>query len=199
MSDESYLSPIARERLARIGQLSEADQRRMKAKGELEHILSEYYLGNTTIEALWQNLKSLMESHGAEVVSDAQKSIVGTLRLQMNAEDFEKRQSAVLALETLKSSKKYSAIEMILGSVTALRKRYDEVWHQAYDQVRGQLEERMQESAEQARRQGILVDTEGAVDASIKSSPEWREFMSRHDASAQQTLHDYIVRITELL
>ena len=193
------LSPIARERLARIGQVSEEERRRMQTKGELEHILSEYYMGSADVEVLWQHLKSLMDNHGPEVVSDAQKSIVGTMRLQMSEDDYGKRKEALLALETLKKSGKYSAVEMLLGSITALRQRYDEVWRQAYDHVKAQLEGKIQESAEQARAQGMLVDTASTVDASIKSSPEWREFMSRHDASAQQTLHDYIDRLIELL
>ena len=199
MNEDMNLSPIARERLARIGQLSGDEQRRMQTKGQLEHVLSEYYMGSSDVEALWQHLKSLADSHGPAVVGDAQKSIVGTVRLQMNKDDFSKRKESLLALETLKTPGKYSEIEMLLGSIEALRQRYDEVWHQAYDQVRGQMEDKIRQSAEQARQQGMLVDTESTVDSSIKSSPEWQQFMAHHEAAGQQTLHDYVARITELL
>lgn len=199
MSDDMGLSPLARERLARIGELSATEQRQMQQKRELEGALAAYFLGDSEVEGLWQQLKSLSESHGSGVLSAAQTTIVETLRLQMSEDDFARRKDALLAIETLKKSDKYSAIELILGSIASLRQRYGEVIRQALDQLRGQMESQMRGAAEQARMQGMLVDTEGTIEASIKAAPEWQEFMSRHDASSQQTLHDYIDRLTALL
>ena len=199
MSDDMGLSPLARERLARIGELSATEQRQMQQKRELEPALSAYFLGDSEVEALWQQLKSLSESHGSGVLSTAQMTIVETLRLQMSEDDFARRKDALLAIETLKGSDKYSAIELLLGSIASLRQRYDETRQQAYDQIREQIEGQVQASAEQARMQGALADTAGSVDAIIKNSPEWRDFMMRHDAAGQQTFHDYITRLTALL
>ncbi len=199
MSDDMDLSPIARERLARIGELSAAEQRQMQRERELERALSAYFLGDSEVEGLWQQLKSLSESHGPEVPRTAQTMIVETLRLQMSEDDFARRKDALLAVETLKSSDKYSAIELLLGSIASLRQRSDEIRQQAYDQIREQVEGQVKASAEQARMQGALANTAGSVDAIIKNSPEWRDFMTRHDATGQQTFHDYVTRLTALL
>jgi hypothetical protein len=199
MSDDMGLSPIARERLARIGGLSATEQRQMQGQREMERALSAYFLGDSNTEGLWQQLKSLSESHGPEVVRAAQMTIVATLRLQMSDDDFARRKDALLAVETLKRSDKYSAIELMLGSIASLHKRYGETRQQAYDQIREQVEGQVKASAEQARIQGVLVDTAGSVDVIIKNSPEWRDFMMRHDAAGQKTFHDYIDRLKALL
>ena len=199
MSNDMDLSPLARERLARIGELSATEQRQMQQKRELEHALSSYFLGESDVEGLWQQLKSLSESHGSEVLRAAQTIILATLRFQMSDDDFVKRKDALLAVETLKGSDKYSAIELILGSIASLRQRSNEIRQQAYDQIREQVEGQVKASAEQARMQGALVDTAGSVDAIIKNSPEWRDFMTRHDVAGQQTFHDYVVRLEGLI
>ena len=193
------LSPLARERLARIGQLSDAEQQKLQRDRELEGVLSSYFTGGSDAEKLWQGTKALSDTHGPGIVREAQEKIIGTLRLQTSDDDFSKRKAAILALETLKGSDRYSAIELLLGSIDALRQRYGEVIRQALDQLRGQMEDQMRGAAEQARRQGMLVDTEGTIEASIKAAPEWQEFMSRHDTSSQQTLHDYVDRLKALL
>ena len=193
------LSPLARERLARIGQLSDGEQQKLQRDGELEGVLSSYFTGGSDADKLWQGMKTLSEAHGPGIVREAQEKIIGTLRLQTSDDDFSKRKAAILALETLKGSDRYSAIELILGSIDALRQRYGEVIRQALDQLRGQMEGQMRGAAEQARMQGMLVDTEGTIEASIKAAPEWQEFMSRHDTSSQQTLHDYVDRLKALL
>lgn len=122
-----------------------------------------------------------------------------TFRLQMADEDLQKRKAALLALETLKPSGKYSALELLLGSILSLKQRYNEVKQQALAQVREQLQDQVRLAAEQARRQGALMDTAATMEANVKASPEWRDFMMRHDAAAQKTLNDYMARIRAML
>jgi len=193
------LSPRAQERLARIGSLSEAEQQRLRQNAELEAVLTPFFTGMATTEELWQQVKDLSASTGPDTIRQAQTRITDTLRLQMNPDDFEKRKAALLALETLKESGKYSALELLLGSIVSLRQRYEDVKQQALDQIRQQLEGQVRAAAEQARRQGMLVDTESTLEASLKSSPEWRDFIMRHDAGAQKTLDDYLARIRAML
>ncbi|MCK9356219.1 MAG: hypothetical protein M0R22_03595 [Dehalococcoidia bacterium] len=193
------LSPLARERLARIGALTTAEQQTLQQEKEVEAALSAYYLGAVDAEGLWQQVKALTATHGAEAVKQAQARMLQTLRLQMADEDFEKRKSGLLALESLKKNGKHSAIELLLGSIVSLRRRYNEVKQQAYEQLRGQVEAQLNAAGEQARRKGAFVDTAGAVDATIKASPDWRDFMTRHDAAGQKTLDDYLARIKALL
>jgi hypothetical protein len=193
------LSPRAQERLARIGALSPAEQQRLKQENELEALLSPYFTGTASAEDLWQQVKSLSTSAGPGVIKQAQEKLLATLRLQMSPEDFELRKAALLALETLKKPGKYSALELLMGSIVSLRQRYDDVKQQALGQVREQMEGQLRAAAEQARRQGVLVDTASTVEASLKASPEWRDFITRHDTAAQKTLDDYIVRVKALL
>jgi len=193
------LSPRAQERLARIGALSPEEQQRLQQERDLEGVLSPYFTGAATTEDLWQQVKSLTASAGPGIVRQAQERLLATFRLQMSQEDFERRKAALLALETLKKAGKYSAIELLLGSIVSLRQRYEEVKQQALAQVREQMDGQLRAAAEQARRQGVLVDTASTIEASLKASPEWRDFITRHDASAQKTLDDYIARVKALL
>ncbi len=193
------LSPRARERLERIGSLSEAEQKALQSERELETVLSPYFTGNATTEELWQQIKNLTETHGTIIVKQAQERIADTLRLQMIDDDFEARKDTILALETLKESGRYSALESLLGSIVSLRHRYNDVKQQALQQARAQMEGQVQAAAEQARRQGMVVDTASAIEANIMNSPEWREFISRQDAAAQQTMDDYLSRLKAML
>ncbi len=193
------LSPRARERLERIGSLTSAEQQQMQREQEVETALSGYFTGALDAEGLWQRVKALADAHGAEAVRQAQLRILQTLRLQMADDDFEKRKAGLLALESLKKGGKHSAIELLLGSIVSLRRRYNEVKQQAYEQLRQQVEAQVHAAGDQARRQGMFVDTASALDAAIKGSPEWRDFMTRHDAAGQKTLDDYLGRIKALL
>lgn len=193
------LSPRAQERLARIGALSPAEQQHLQQERELEAVLAPHFTGSMTAEDLWQKVKLLSEAGGPGIVKQAQEKLLATFRLQMSAEDFARRKAALLALETLKKNGKYSALELLLGSIVSLRQRYDDVKKQALDQVREQMDSQLRAAAEQARRQGVLVDTASTIEASLKASPEWRDFITKHDAVAQKTLNDYIGRIKALL
>lgn len=198
-ADELELSPIARARLERVGKLTDEQQRALQRGQDVEAMLSAYYTGTTNGEGLWQTAKQLTEKRGPDIIPEAQSSILHTLKLHTNDEDFERRKTALLALESLKGSDRYSAIEMLFGSVDSLRQRFNEVTAQAFEQVRAQMEPQLRAQAEQARMQGMLVDTTSTIEASIKGSPEWRNFMAQHEESHEKTLHDYIERISGLL
>jgi hypothetical protein len=193
------LSPRAQERLARIGAMSDAEKQRLQHQGKIEVVLAPFFTGSLSTEELWQRVKSLMASEGPDVVKQAQSKIADTFRLQMSTDDFEGRKKALLALETLKASGKYSALELLLGSVTSLKQRYEDVKTQALEQVREQMQDQVRAAAEQARRQGVLVDTASTMEATLKASPEWRDFASRHDTAAQKTLDDYLARVRGML
>jgi hypothetical protein len=193
------LSPLARARLERIGTLSQTEQQELVDEREVERVLSPFFAGTSTADELWQQMKALAESHGPAVIRRAQLKLLDAMRLQMSEADYARSASTLLALETLKGSSSYSTIEMLLGSVEALRQRYAEVKQQAYEQLRQQVDQQVRAQSEQARRQGLLMNTEASVEASIKATPEWKDFMSRQDAAAEQSLHDYIARIRSSL
>ena len=193
------LSPRAQERLARIGALSDAEAKRLNQDREVEALLAPFFTGTATTEDLWRQVRELSTSAGPDVIRQAQEKLVATFGLQMTDADLERRKAAVLALETLKKGGKHSALELLLGSIISLRQRYNEIKEQALNQVREQMEGQVQAAAAQARRQGMLVDTASTLEASLKASPEWRDFVTRHDAAAQKTLNDYLERIRSML
>jgi hypothetical protein len=193
------LSPLARERLARIGALSPEEKERMRKSSELDSMLSQYFKGAISSEDLWIALKSLKEQCSESIVKEAQSKLVDTLRLQMNQEDFEQRRSAVLALETIKSGGKYSSIEPVLNSIEALRQNYTQTKEQIYEQLKSAVERQLQAVAQQAIRQGMKIDLESSVEANIKNSPQWKDFISKHEKACGEMFDRYIAKLRELI
>lgn len=193
------LSPLARERLAKIGALSEEEKERIRRSGELDSALSQYFKGELSSEDLWKRLKVLKDQTGEPIVKEAQSKLVDTLRLQMNQEDFEQRRQAILAIETIKGGGEYTTVELVLNSIETLRQKYTNLKEQAYQQLKGAVESQLQAAAQQAIKQGLKVDVEGSVEANIKSSPQWKEFISRHEKNSEEMFNSYIARLREII
>ncbi|MCK4402490.1 MAG: hypothetical protein KAV98_01795 [Dehalococcoidia bacterium] len=193
------LSPLARERLARIGALSPEEKERMRRSSELDSLLSQYFKGAISSEDLWIELKSLKEQCSESIVKEAQIKLVDTLRLQMSQEDFEQRRSAILAIETMKHEGKYSSLELVLISIEALRQKYTQVKEQTYEQLKNAVERQLQAVARQALKQGLKVNVESSVEANIKNSPQWKEFISEHEKACGEMYNSYITKLRELI
>ncbi|HUX48434.1 MAG TPA: hypothetical protein VMV76_04585, partial [Dehalococcoidia bacterium] len=54
---EKDLPPIAREKLARIGELTQEEKEKMTVSEKVNCLLSEFYQGQIDPEALWKRLK----------------------------------------------------------------------------------------------------------------------------------------------
>ena len=193
------LSPLAKERLARIGALSQEEKERLRQSRELDSLLSEYFKDELDTDALWKRLKALNEQTGEPVVKEAQSKLVDTLRLQMSQEDFDQRRQAILAIETIKTEGKYTTVELVLSSIETLRQKYTNLKEQAYQQLKGALESQLQAAAQQAVTQGLNVDVESSIEANIKSSPQWKEFISRHEKNSEEMFNSYITRLRETI
>jgi len=193
------LSPLAKERLARIGALSQEEKERLRQSRELDSLLSEYFKDELDTDALWKRLKALKEQTGEPVVKEAQSKLVDTLRLQMSQEDFDQRRQAILAIETIKTEGKYTTVELVLSSIETLRQKYTNLKEQAYQQLKGALESQLQAAAQQAVTQGLNVDVESSIEANIKSSPQWKEFISRHEKNSEEMFNSYITRLRETI
>jgi len=193
------LSPFARERLARIGALSPEEREGMRRSNELDSMLSQYFQGELGSEELWKGLKSLKDQSDESIVTEAQVKLGDTLRLQMGQEDFEQRRSAILALETMKGEGKYSSLEMIFNSIEDLRQNYTQAKEQAYEQLKAGIEKQLGAITQQAIRQGMKIDVESSVDANIKNSPQWKDFISEHEKASGEMFNGYIARLRELI
>ena len=193
------LSPLAKERLARIGALSQEETERLRQSRELDSVLSQYFKGELDANALWKRLKVLKEQTGEPIVKEAQSKLVDTLRLQMSQEDFEQRRQAILAVETMKSEGKYTTLELVLNSIETLRQKYTQLKEQTYQQLKGAVERQLQAVAQQAITQGLKVDVESSIEANVKNSPQWKQFISQHDSASEEMFNRYITKLRELV
>ena len=133
------LSQLAREKLARIGDLSPQEKEKTKQSGKLDSLLSKYFKGDASSEGLWKELNSLKEQGGESVVKEAQNKLIDTLRLQMSQADFDQRRSAILAIETMKGGGEYSTLELAINSIETLRQEYAQTREQTYEQLKTAL------------------------------------------------------------
>lgn len=193
------LSPLAKERLAKIGALSQQEKETMRRSGELDSVLSQYFKGELSSEDLWKRLKELKEQTGEPITKEAQSKLLDTLRLQMGQGDFDQRRNAILAIETMKTEGKYSSLELVLNSIETLRQKYTQLKEQTYQQLKGAVESQLQAVAQQAMRQGMKIDMESSVDANVKNSPQWKQFISQHEGASQEMFKGYIARLRELI
>ncbi len=193
------LSPLAKERLAKIGALSPEEMARARRSSELDSRLSQYFQGELSSEDLWKELKSLKDQSDESIVKEAQGKLVNTLRLQMDQADFEQRRSAILALETMKGEGKYSSMELIFNSIGDLRQKYIQAQEQAYEQLKAGIEPQLKAITEQAIKQGLKIDIDSSLDANIKNSPQWKDFISEHEKAGGEMFNDYIARLRELI
>jgi len=193
------LSPLARERLAKIGALSPEEMVRAKYSNEIDSRLSQYFKGELSSEDLWKELKSLKDQSDESIVKEAQGKLVNTLRLQMAQADFEQRRNAILALETMKGEGKYSSMELIFNSIGDFRQKYTQAKEQAYEQLKASVEPQLKAITEQAIKQGLKIDIDSSLDANIKNSPQWKNFISEHEKASGEMFNDYIARLRQLI
>ncbi|GAH71168.1 unnamed protein product [marine sediment metagenome] len=185
--------------MAKIGSLSPEEKERIKQSGELDSMLSEYFRGTLSSEDLWKRLKALKDQSGELVIKEAQTKLVDTLRLQMSQVDFDQRRSAILALETIKDEGKYSSLELVINSIETLRQKYAQVKEQTYEQLKTAIEAQLQAVTREAIRQGMKIDLESSVEANIKASPQWKDFISRHEKACREMFTSHIDRLRELI
>lgn len=193
------LSPLAREKLAKIGALSQEEKEKLKQSRELDSMLSRYFTGELSPEGLWKELKSLKDQSNESVIKEAQVKLLDTLRLQMSQADFDQRRNAILALETMKGEGKYSSLELVINSIEALYHKYTQGKEQAYEQLKTGIERQLQAVAQQAIRQGMKIDVESSVEANVKNSPQWKGFISKHEKASEEMFNSYIAKLRELI
>jgi hypothetical protein len=193
------LSPLAKERLARLGELSTEEKEGVKQSHELELLLSQYFRGELSPEDLWRRMKALKDQGGEPMVKEAQLRLADTLRLPMRQHDFEQQRNAILALETLKDEGKYPTIELVLNSIEDLRQKYVQQKEQAYEQFRVAVERQLQAVVQEALRQGVKVNVQDSVEANVKASPQWKDFVSQHEKTCGEMFNNYMAKLRELI
>ena len=179
------LPPRARERLARIGELSPDEKDRLKHSEELTHLLSDYFTGKLSPEDLWMTLKGYKDQGKEFMMRETQLSLINALALESSDLDFQRCRNGILAVETLMGQGQYLDLERNLNSIQSLRQQYREERKRAFDAMKTNIEKQVEMAARQIAQQTgnkrLAVDIQGSAEASVRNSQQWKEFVFRHE------------------
>ena len=175
---EQDLSPIARERLAKIGELTEEEKERMIDSEKVNSLLSEFYQGQINPESLWKRLK---EEGKPSLLREAQVRLVDSLSFRIPPVELQRKREGILAIETLKEEPNTSVIELNLNRLEELQKRYKAEIEQAYDGIRAEVERNPRLRVKQVQQGQNTVLIQLTVDEAIKQLPQWQDFLSNQE------------------
>jgi hypothetical protein len=197
------LSPIAREKLSRLGELSETEKQDLKFSEKLTALLSGYFTDKIDANGLWTELKEFKEAGKESLIKETQTRLLHAITLGGNSFDFERCQNGILSSETLKSQGRYSELELSLSTIEKLRAQYNQDKDSAFNSLKAQMQDQVIRAAQQAQRQagkeGLAIDIEGSIEASLKSSPQWRDFILKHEKNYGQKFDQQVRNIEALL
>ena len=189
--DES-LSPIARERLARIGELNSEEKETMLGAEKVDALLSEYYQGRIGPDDLWQRLRA---EGKPSLLKHAQVRLVESLSFGSTPVELQRKKEGILAIETLKREQNTSALESDLKLIEQLQKAYRLEIDQAYGGIKAEVERNPRLRVKQVQQGQNTVMVQLTVDEAIKQLPQWRDFLS----SQEQRYGQEFVRAVEKL
>ena len=183
---DDNLSPLMKERLARIGEISAEDKERMKSREQLSSLLADFYAGRLDSDGLWTQLKEHRDAGRTYLLQEAQTALIDSLGTGTTGEDIQKRREGILAIESLKEEQNASVIEMGFDSIGSLQKGYREQLDETYESVKGQVERNPQLRMQQVRQGQTVMVTQLSVDEAVRNIPEWKSFVAQHEARYAQ-------------
>jgi len=196
-------SPLAKEKLAKVGELSSEEKEKLKLSKELTFLLADYFTNKLSTDDLWSKLKKLKENGNESIVKETQTRLIAALNLGSNDIDFERYRNGILGCETLKEQSKYTELELCLSSLESLRQQYQKDKETTFDSmkdgIKKQVEMAAQQVARQAGNQKVAIDVEGSVEASVRGSPQWKEFILKHEKAYGQKFDDCLTKLRRLI
>jgi hypothetical protein len=172
---EKDLSPIARARLVKIGELTQEEKEKMVDSEKVNSLLSEFYQGQIDTESLWKRLK---EEGKASLLRETQVRLVDSLNFGSTPAELQRKRDGILAIETLKKEQNTSIIELNLNLIENLQKRYKAEIEQAYNGIRVEVERNPRLRVKQVQQGQNTMVIQLTVDEAIKQLPQWQEFLS---------------------
>ena len=180
---EKDLSPIARERLAKIGELTQEEKERMIDSEKVNSLISEFHQGQINPESLWKKLK---EEGKPSLLRQAQVRLLDSLSFGIPPAELQRKGEGILAIETLKEEQNTSVIELNLNRIEESQKRYRAEIEQAYDGIRAEVERNPRLRVKQVQQGQNTMVVQLTVDEAIKQLPQWREFLSNQEKRYSQ-------------
>lgn len=175
---EKKLSPIARERLARVGELTREEITKMADSEMVESLLSEFYQGHIDPDSLWSRLK---KEGKPSLLKEAQTRLVDSLSFGISPEEVQRRREGILGIETLKDDQNTPGIEAHLKLMDDLQREYKSEIEQAYNTIRGDVERNPQLRVRQVEQGQRTVLVQMTVDEAIRQLPQWKDFLVQHE------------------
>lgn len=172
---EQDLSPIARERLAKIGELTQEEKERMVDSEKVTSLLSEFHQGQINPESLWKRLK---EEGKPSLLKEAQARLVDSLSFGVPPAELQRKREGILAIETLKEQQNTSVIELNLNRMEESEKRYRSEIDQAHNSIRAEVEKDPRLRMKQVQQGQNTMVVQLTVDEAIKQLPQWQDFLS---------------------
>lgn len=180
---EKDLPPIARERLARISELTPEEKQKMLDSEKVNSLLSEFYQGQIDPESLWKRLR---EEGKPSLLREAQVRLVDSLGFGSTPAELQRKREGILAIETLKKEQNTSVIELNLKRMEELQKKYRTEIEQAYDGIRAEVERNPRLRVKQVQQGQNTVVIQLTVDEAIKQLPQWRDFLANQEERYNQ-------------
>ena len=189
---ENELPPIARERLAKVGDLTQEEKEKMVDSEKVNSLLSEFYQGQIDPENLWKRLKG---EGKPSLLREAQIKLVDSLSFGSTPAELQRKRDGILAIETLKEEQNTSIVELNLNLMEDLQKRYSAEIEQAYNGIKAQVEGNPQLRVKQVQQGQNTVIVQLSVDEAIKQLPQWREFLSSQEKRYNQEFAEVIEKL----
>jgi len=192
------LSPLAKERLAKIGEPSKEEKEKLRHSKELSSLLSSYFMENLPIDSLWARLKECKDKGEESLIKEVQLKLAEAISLGADEPSLKRCQEGILAAETLKDNNKYSILEVNLNSIESLCKQYKQGREQAFNTIKSNIARQIAAAAQQIAQKagkGVAVDVKGSAELSVTSSPQWKEFISRHEREYHTRFQSYLAQL----
>ncbi|TEU18040.1 MAG: hypothetical protein E3I25_02075 [Dehalococcoidia bacterium] len=177
------LPPLARERLAKIGELTPEEKEKMVDSEKVDSLLSEFYLSQIDSDSLWKRLK---EEGKPSLLREAQMRLIDSLSFGSTPAELQRKRDGILAIETLKEEQNTSIVELNLNLMEDLKKRYRAEIEQAYNSIRAEVERNPQLRAKQVQQGQNTMIVQLSVDEAIKQLPQWQDFLSNQEKRHSQ-------------
>jgi len=189
---EKDLPPIARERLAKVGELTQEEKEKMVDSEKVNSLLSEFYQGQIDPESLWKRLK---EEGKPSLLREAQIKLVDSLSFGSTPADLQRKRDGILAIETLKEEQNTSIVELNLNLIEDLQKRYRAEIEQAYNGIKAEVERNPQLRVKQVQQGQNTMIVQLSIDEAIKQLPQWRDFLSSQEKRYNQEFTEVIEKL----
>ncbi len=197
------LSPLAKEKLAKIGELTPEEKLKLKYAEQLDSLLSGYFTGKQTPEGLCNEVKKLTEDGKGFLAKEVQIRLLDAIALAGSDADYDRQRRGIVAVESSKKDGKAGALEQNLKAVEALRRQYREEKEKAFQAVKANVEQQIRMAAQQvAARDGRVpseMEIQTSIDAAARSSNEWRAYMARLENAYGSRVQGYIAKIKQML